>query len=64
MRYIEIVPRNGSHYLLTHGVEISRHNSGETAEAVRLEFIRQELVERVESAATSTDPNNARVQRF
>jgi hypothetical protein len=49
MRYIEIVPRNGSHYIVIDGVEISRHNSSETAEAVRLEFIRQEL-SRVERA--------------
>jgi hypothetical protein len=55
MRYIEIVPRNGSHYIVADGKEINRHNSIEIAEAVRLELIRQEL----DSAKVPPDPQDA-----
>jgi hypothetical protein len=41
MRYLEILPHNGSHYLLMNGQEISHHDSIAIAEAVRWEILQQ-----------------------
>ena len=43
LRYLEIVPRNGSHYLVMDGREISRHDDVQIAEAVREEILRQQF---------------------
>jgi uncharacterized protein (UPF0371 family) len=41
MRSVEILPKNGSHYLVVDGVEVSRHNEVAVAEKVRQELIRR-----------------------
>jgi hypothetical protein len=38
-RHAEIVPKDGSHYVLVDGVEWSRHDSLATAEAVRAAIV-------------------------
>ena len=38
MRSIEIIPRDGSHYILVDGKEWSRHNDLKIAEQVRAEL--------------------------
>ena len=43
MKSLEIVPRNGSHYLILDGLEISRHDDVRIAEAVRAEMLRQQF---------------------
>ena len=42
MRSIEIIPRDGSHYILVDGKEWSRHNDLKIAEQVRAELMRDE----------------------
>ena len=51
MRYIEIVPKNGSHYLVVPGldgkpVELCRHNSVAIAEQVRAFWMAEEVKRR------------------
>ena len=51
MRYCEIVPRNGSHYLIVRGLdgqpfEWSRHNSVKIAEQVRHQLVMAEVQRR------------------
>jgi len=43
MRYAEIVPKNGSHYVIVDGKEWSRHNDVKTAEQVRDQIIALEI---------------------
>jgi hypothetical protein len=43
MRYCEIVPRNGYHYVTVDGVEWSRHDDVEVAEKVRSGIIEAAL---------------------
>ena len=60
MRYLEIIPKNGSHYLVRDGQEISRHDDVKIAEAVRWELLK-EFVSEAESARELLPENqNAR----
>jgi len=43
MKYAEIVPKNGRHYVVIDGQEYSRHDSVEIAEEVRNELMNAEL---------------------
>lgn len=45
MRYAEIVPKNGSHYVIVDGKEWSRHNDVKTAEKVREQLLVQGIQE-------------------
>jgi hypothetical protein len=43
MRYVEIVPRNGSHYVIVDGKEWSRHDDVKIAEQVRDQILVSQL---------------------
>ena len=43
MRYVEIEPRNGSHYIVIDGQEWSRHNDVKIAEKVRDQLLAEEI---------------------
>ena len=43
MRYVEIVPKRGSHYIIVDGKEWSRHNDVKIAEQVRDQILVSEL---------------------
>jgi hypothetical protein len=54
MRYIEIEPRNGSHYLIVDGQEVSRHNEVITAELVPQQWMFDEVA-RIEAQRQEQD---------
>jgi hypothetical protein len=60
MRYLEIIPRNGSHYFVMDGREISRHNNIRITEAVREEILREILS--LDSADSGCEQNQAEVR--
>jgi hypothetical protein len=47
MRYAEIVPKNGSHYVIVDGKEWSRHDDVKIAEQVRDQIV-TEFAEQLE----------------
>jgi len=46
IKYIEIQPKYGSHYVVVDGKEVSRHNSAEMAFAARQFWIAEEVARR------------------
>jgi len=54
MRYAEIVPKNGSHYVIVDGKEWSRHDDVKIAEQVRHQIV----ADAVRDSAERPTPEN------